>query len=128
LLNLAACARTWKIQGQHFAGRQTVHIQQIRGSEGRSEYFDRFFRPRQKYTQRRWLSVAQACLMGINLPPVELIQVGGTYFVRDGHHRISVAQALEHARIDANVTVWQVAAEGAQAEQIVRCRTACKPA
>ncbi len=41
------------------------------------------------------------------LPPVDLIQLGDTYFVRDGHHRISVARALGYAYIDANVTVWQ---------------------
>jgi len=30
------------------------------------------------------------------------------YFVRDGHHRISVARALGQAYIDAEVTVWEV--------------------
>jgi hypothetical protein len=30
------------------------------------------------------------------------------YFVRDGHHRISVAQALGQRDIDAKVMVWQV--------------------
>jgi hypothetical protein len=42
--------------------------------------------------------------------PVELIQVGEVYFVRDGHHRISVAAALGQQEVDASVTVWQVAA------------------
>jgi len=37
------------------------------------------------------------------LPPVELIRTGGIYFVRDGHHRISVARALGEAYIDAEV-------------------------
>jgi hypothetical protein len=39
---------------------------------------------------------------------VELIQVGDLYFVRDGHHRISVARAWGQATIDAEVTVWEV--------------------
>jgi len=30
------------------------------------------------------------------------------YFVRDGHHRISVAQALGQQDIEAKVVVWQV--------------------
>jgi hypothetical protein len=30
-----------------------------------------------------------------------LVQVGDIYFVRDGHHRISVAQALGQTDIDA---------------------------
>jgi hypothetical protein len=39
---------------------------------------------------------------------VELIQVGECYFVRDGHHRISVARALGQHAIDVEVTVWEV--------------------
>jgi hypothetical protein len=42
------------------------------------------------------------------LPPVVLVQVGDVYFVRDGHHRISVARALGQLDIEAEVTVWQV--------------------
>jgi ParB-like chromosome segregation protein Spo0J len=52
--------------------------------------------------------VAEARLRGINLPPVQLIEVGGRYYVRDGHHRISVAQALGDTFIDAEVTRWQM--------------------
>jgi hypothetical protein len=37
---------------------------------------------------------------------VELIQIGQEYFVRDGHHRISVASSLGQAQIDARVTVF----------------------
>jgi hypothetical protein len=38
---------------------------------------------------------------------VALIQVGDVYFVRDGHHRISVARALGQAYIDAKVIVLE---------------------
>jgi uncharacterized ParB-like nuclease family protein len=48
--------------------------------------------------------------MGRELPPVELVQLGDLYFVRDGHHRISVAQAMGQESIEAEVIVWQ--AEG----------------
>jgi hypothetical protein len=41
---------------------------------------------------------------GEPLPPVDVIRVGEIYFVRDGHHRISVARALERTEIDAYVT------------------------
>ena len=56
----------------------------------------------------RWLGVAAARDHGKVLPPVVLVQVGGVYFVRDGHHRISVARALGQLDIEAEVTVWQV--------------------
>ena len=56
------------------------------------------------------MSVTRAYLRGIGLPPVELIQIGEVYFVRDGHHRISVAAALGQQEIDAMVTVWHAPA------------------
>ncbi|MFN2186580.1 MAG: hypothetical protein ACK2UU_21575, partial [Anaerolineae bacterium] len=56
----------------------------------------------------RWLSIARARQQGKDLPPVVLIRVGDVYFVRDGHHRISVAQALGQLDVEARVTVWQV--------------------
>jgi hypothetical protein len=43
---------------------------------------------------------------GIWLPPVRLIRVGDDYYVRDGHHRISVSRALCLGTITADVTVW----------------------
>jgi hypothetical protein len=87
---------------------QTVPISQIRGSEGRSRDFDRNFNPLQSHTKDRWLSIAGALQRGRVLPPVELIQVRDVYFVRDGHHRISVARALGQLDIEAKVTVCQV--------------------
>jgi hypothetical protein len=44
---------------------------------------------------------------GAHLPPVELTRVGGTYFVRDGHHRISVARATGQDYIEADVSAWE---------------------
>jgi hypothetical protein len=56
----------------------------------------------------RWLRVAEAYRRGMSLPPVQLIKAGESYFVRDGHHRISVARALGQQEIDAEVVVWEV--------------------
>ena len=52
----------------------------------------------------------RAQLRGLGLPPIELIQLGDAYFVRDGHHRISVASALGQHHIDAVVTILHVTA------------------
>ncbi len=71
--------------------------------------FDIDFYPAQERTENRWLQVATAFLRGVSLPPVELIQLGDTYFVVDGHHRISVARTLRHTHIDAVVTVRKLA-------------------
>jgi hypothetical protein len=107
LLSLDGVITTEVDRGNQFARMCTVLIRQIRGSEGRSLDFDAEFRPLQKRTRGRWLSIAAACLKGITMPPVELIQVGDTYYVRDGHHRISVARAMGQEYIEAEVVVWQ---------------------
>lgn len=89
-------------------GIQAVPIERIRGSEGRCQDFDRHFWPVQRHTRDKWISVAATMLQGSSVPAVELLQVGDIYFVRDGHHRISVARALGWSYIDAQVTVVHV--------------------
>ena len=54
------------------------------------------------------MSIAIARSQGDTLPLVELIQLGEDYFVRDGHHRISVAHALSEEYIDAVVIVLEL--------------------
>ncbi len=129
LLDLATLAPRGSVQGQHALGRQWVPIRQIRGSESRSTDFDAAFHPRRPQTHARWQRVAQAWLAGVALPPVELIRVGATYVVRDGHHRISVAAAFGAQEIDARVTVWEVAAPrpAAASAQTRRPAPSCAP-
>jgi hypothetical protein len=109
LLSLALVRDTCTVRGCCRVGIKTMPLRQIRGSEGRCDDYDIGFRPVQTHTRGRWLSVATACQLRVTLPPVELIQVGDIYFVRDGHHRISVARALGQKYIEAEVTAWQVA-------------------
>ena len=90
----------------HYGGRQQVRLDDIRGSEGRTQGFDDAFYPLSDQTRQRWQSVANALQEGIGLPPVQLIQVGAVYYVRDGHHRVSVTRALGQDVIEAEVTVW----------------------
>ena len=60
LLELTAVAASCAINNRHAAGIQTVPIDQIRGSEGRCDDFDRAFHPLKAHTQDRWVSVAGA--------------------------------------------------------------------
>lgn len=108
LLDLETVQATCGVRHRHYAGTQVVPIRQIRGSEGRGDDFDAHFQPLQPHNRQRWLSVAAALQRGVTLPLVELIQIGDVYFVRDGHHRISVARALGQEHIDAEVTVWDI--------------------
>jgi hypothetical protein len=41
---------------------------------------------------------------GNALPPISVYRLDGEHFVRDGHHRVSVAHSLGMAAIDAEVT------------------------
>lgn len=106
LLNLAEVEANRAIGSRYSAGHQTVPLSQIRGSQGRCRDFDRDFYPVQGHLSSRWISVAMAWHLGIALPPVELVQLGEVYFVRDGHHRISVAKAFGQTEINAEVRVW----------------------
>ncbi len=81
----------------------SIPIRQIKGSLGRSDDFDLSFHPLNERSRSRWVSILTAMRMNIPIPPVELVQVGESYYVRDGHHRISVARALEQESIDARI-------------------------
>jgi len=96
-----------KQAGGRYAGVNTVPVYAIRGSEGRARDFDANFNPLSDNIQDRWVSIYIAQKRGTALPPVELIRVAETYFVRDGHHRISVARALGQEFVEAVVTAWE---------------------
>lgn len=87
-----------------YRGMQTVPINLIVGSEGRYRDFNNSFLPRKDFLRSRWESVDQALLKDITLPPIQLYEIGGAYFVRDGNHRVSVAKAQGVQEIDAEVT------------------------
>ena len=86
------------------AGLESVALETIVGSVGRAEEFDRGFRPTSSKTRERWQRMAEAQRRGESFPPVSLYRVEGLHFVRDGHHRVSVARALGHETIEAYVT------------------------
>lgn len=92
------------IKGQYYAGLQQVPIDQIVGSYGRYQDFDRIFLPLQTHTRGRWLSIDKAIYEEVILPPVDLYKMGEIYFVKDGNHRVSVARERGQEFIDAFVT------------------------
>ena len=84
-------------------GIVNIPLNQIIGSEGRTNDFDSAFNPRKTHNRDRWIGIAAARRRGIALPPVELIRFGDSYFVRDGNHRVSVAKAAGQAEIEAQI-------------------------
>jgi hypothetical protein len=97
------------------AGAAVVQLDAIVGTVDRQREFDRRFRPTSGRVRSRWEHIAAAMRRGEALPPVDLLRIGEIYFVRDGHHRVSVARALGLTDIDAYVTdvVTRVGAERA---------------
>jgi hypothetical protein len=102
-------AQKVNIVSRRYVGVRPVPLAEITGSEGRSLNFDASFRPVAGHLSDRWIGIATVMLRGAALPPVDLVQMGGRYFVRDGNHRVSVARYLGQQEIDAQVTVWETA-------------------
>jgi hypothetical protein len=125
LLDLTTVQNSNAIVARHDKGAQVIPVARIRGSESRTKDFDSHFNPLQNHTQQRWISIAKAWLTGVNLPPVQLVQVDDAYFVRDGHHRISVARAMGQTYIDANVTSWEVYEPKPRTKPSFVCRPVC---
>ncbi len=87
------------------AGVQEIPLDAITGTlePGRAREFDHDFRPARR-ARRRWLRVWLAEHTGAGLPPIDVIQIGDGYAIRDGHHRVSVARARGAVAIDPVVT------------------------
>jgi hypothetical protein len=110
LRNLSQAMEQHSMDRSFSLGTRAVELKKICGSESRSQDFDLAFNPLTVENRGRWVHIAEQCLLGHGLPAVDLIQVGEEYFVRDGHHRISVMRTLGYHFVDAQVTVWQMAA------------------
>jgi hypothetical protein len=88
-------------------GIQVIPVDHIVGSVDKVRDFDPKFRPRSGNSRRRWERIAEAARRGEPLPPIDVYQVGEMYFVRDGHHRVSVYRSLELPSIEADVRLVQ---------------------
>ncbi|HKP88657.1 MAG TPA: hypothetical protein VJT75_01665 [Thermoleophilaceae bacterium] len=85
-------------------GVRTIPLDSIVGTVGRTREFDRSFRPTSNRTRQRWERIADAQRRGEAMPPIDVYRIGDVHFVRDGHHRVSVARAQGREDIDAHVT------------------------
>jgi len=84
-------------------GTRVVEVDEIVGSVGRWRDFDRSFLPASASMAERWKRIDKAFQRGEDLPPVELYEIGDSYFVMDGHHRVSVARYHDVPTLEAAV-------------------------
>jgi hypothetical protein len=97
---VAALGRT----GERSLGLRAIPLDSIVGTVDRKTDFDREFRPTTSRVRTRWERIAAAMHRGDPLPPISVYRVGDVHFVKDGHHRVSVARSLGLHDIDAYVT------------------------
>ena len=97
------------VRGERSLGLQVIPLDSIVGSVDRTRDFDRSFRPTSSRVRPRWQRIAEAQRRGQAMPPISVYRIGDMHFVRDGHHRVSVARAMGREDIDAYVTEVQTA-------------------
>lgn len=107
LLSYEQVREKLRLCGLIYRGVQAVPVDRIIGSVDRYRDFDRVFLPSQEHTAERWRSIGRAFYSDVDLPPVQLYQIGDAYFAFDGNHRVSVAREMGKAFIDAEVTECQ---------------------
>jgi len=84
-------------------GTRVVEVDQIIGSVGRYDEFDRSFLPARASIGERWKRIDRVFHRAEDFPPVELYKLGDAYFVMDGHHRVSVARYHDVPTVEAAV-------------------------
>lgn len=110
--------RELRPRAEAYSGVRSIPLEAVVGSVDRYRDFDHFFLPRLGVPLERWIGVRRAGLDGINLPAIEVYQVGGIYFVKDGHHRVSVARNAGQRFIDAAVVELSVPIEVAPGDTL----------
>ena len=89
--------------GERDLGLRVIALDSIVGTVDRRSGFDRSFRPTSGDVRVRWERIANMMRRGEALPPISVYRIGEVHFVRDGHHRVSVARALGRTDIQARV-------------------------
>ena len=91
-------------RGEYHLGVRTIRLDTVVGTVEKARDFDRRFRPTSDRDRQRWEQLDLAERGGAVIPPIEVYRIGGLHFVKDGHHRVSVAMAAGQVMIDADVT------------------------
>lgn len=106
LLPLDEVRRRLGLSGQSYGGVREIAVEKIVGSVDRAADFGPGFAPRKGGVSRARLTRLRAAYPeGAPLPAIEVYEVGGLFFVSDGHHRVALARERGMAFLDAEVTV-----------------------
>jgi HSP20 family molecular chaperone IbpA len=95
------------LRSERYVGLRTIPLDEVVGTVDSRRDFDRRFRPTSNRVRERWERLALAQRRGESMPPIDVYKVGDLYFVKDGHHRVSIAIATGQQTIEAYVTEAQ---------------------
>ncbi|MCL4295203.1 MAG: hypothetical protein KJ077_05725 [Anaerolineae bacterium] len=107
LIDFGQLSQRFDLGNAAYQGVQKIRVAKIMGSVGRYHDFVQAFLPTTENMRHRWEKIATLYLdpSSRGLPPIEVYQVGDSYFVSDGNHRVSVARQLGLKELEAHV--WE---------------------
>jgi HSP20 family molecular chaperone IbpA len=106
LKSIEPMLRAAGLEGRSSGGTQEIPVDRIVGSassDAKTSDFDPGFLPVNRRMRERWTRIYQAMVEGDELPPIDVYKVDDSYYVIDGHHRVSVARTLGRPAINARV-------------------------
>ena len=106
LRSIEPMLRAAGLEGRSYGGVHEIPVDRIVGSAApdfKSGDFDPGFLPINRRMRERWTRIYQAMVEGDELPPIDVYKVDDSYYVIDGHHRVSVARNLGRPMLNARV-------------------------
>jgi hypothetical protein len=102
LLPLGEVTERLRLTRRSYGGVRSIPIAKIIGSVDRACEFDRDFRPQRRDSEAR-MHALEAAFPNGDFPAISVFEVGGAYFVSDGHHRVALAHERGQEFIEAEV-------------------------
>ncbi len=102
LLPLGEVTERLRLTGRGYVGVCSIPLAKIIGSVDRACEFDRDFHPQRHDSEARMRALETAFPDGA-FPAISVFEVGGAYFVSDGHHRVALAHQRGQEFIEAEV-------------------------
>ena len=102
LLPLGEVTERLRLTGRAYVGVCSIRLAKIIGSVDRACEFDRDFHPQRHDSEARMRTLQTAFPEG-DFPAISVFEVGGAYFVSDGHHRVALARERGQEFIEAEV-------------------------
>ena len=109
LLCFAEVAARKHLEPATVVGLQEIPLGQITGTVDRQQDFTATFAPRHSSpaAKERWRTIYSLAVTGKGFPPIAVYKIGTDHFVKDGHHRVSVAHHLGWETVQAEVIELQ---------------------